>query len=54
MTRNVHIESGDLESGRRAAARMVTIAERLGEPTLLWVATYSGKGCLALLRGDLA
>ncbi len=33
---------------------MITIADRLGEPTMRWVAAFEAGGCMALLRGDLA
>lgn len=54
LIRNVLIESGDVQGSHQGTARMGAIAQRLGEPTLLWVNTYCGEGCVALLRGDLA
>ena len=48
------VESGDLKRADDAAERMIAIAERLGEPTMRWVAAFAAGGCMALLRGDLA
>lgn len=48
------IEAVELERAEAAAARMTAIAERLGEPTVRWTAAYAGRGCMALLRGDIA
>jgi class 3 adenylate cyclase len=51
---NAMAENGELERADEAAQRMTAIADRLGEPTMCWVAAFSAGGCMALLRGDFA
>ncbi len=54
LARNVMAETGEIQRAENAAERMVAIAERLGEPIMRWTAAHSARGCLALMRGDLA
>ena len=48
------VEAGELDSAKRVGERMAAIAERLGQPTMRWVAAFFARGCMAMLRGDLA
>jgi predicted ATPase/class 3 adenylate cyclase len=50
---DLRAEAGELERSEAALQSMAAIAERLGDPTIRWVATYHAGG-QALLRGELA
>jgi class 3 adenylate cyclase/tetratricopeptide (TPR) repeat protein len=54
VARNALVEGGLIDRGRRASDRIEAIAARLGDQTLRWITTYSGRACWELLRGDLA
>jgi class 3 adenylate cyclase/tetratricopeptide (TPR) repeat protein len=48
------VEAGELERAEKPAERMSAIAERLGDPTMRWLAALVARAGMALLRGDLA
>lgn len=47
-------ESGQIDRLVQTADRAYTLAERVGEPAMRWLATFSAKGGVPLLLGDLA
>ena len=51
---NAIAESGQFDRLAATADRMYGSAERVGEPAMRWMATFTAKGCLPLLLGDLA
>jgi class 3 adenylate cyclase len=48
------VASGQLDGVGKMADRMYALAERVGEPTMRWLATLIAKGCMPLMLGDLA
>jgi class 3 adenylate cyclase len=54
VEKNAMAESGQIERLASANARMAAIAERVGEPTMRWVAAVNVSACAPLLLGDLA
>lgn len=49
---DVHLATADMESARRCSTERRTIAEHLGQPTYLWLATH-GDALLDIVEGDV-
>jgi hypothetical protein len=47
------VTSGQLDRLGTMADRMHALAERVGEPVMRWLATFTAKGCVPLMLGDL-